>query len=65
MSDETCLCPGCSAEIRAALFHSCETLDPIYDSNPDWTTPEVVALARAQAAELLKIIQRQKPKPTE
>jgi hypothetical protein len=65
VNDKVCLCPGCSLEIRTALVHSCEALDPLHEQNPDWTTAEIVALARTQAAELLKMIQRQKAQSQE
>jgi hypothetical protein len=65
MSEPAHLCPGCSFDMRSVVFHSCPTLDPLYEANPDWTMTEVAALARTQGAELLKVIQQRKPKPIE
>lgn len=51
--------------MRGVPFHTCATLDPIYEANPDWTMNEVVAVARAEAAELLKGLQEERAKRIE
>ena len=65
MSDPAHLCPGCSFDLRSVSFHTCSTLDPLYEANPDWTMTEVLALARTQAAEHLKSLQQDQAKRIE